>query len=104
MPHALCSRVPRVDFAKLTVEGRLAQLGEHQLDKLGVTGSSPVPPTPGTTLGERVSGAEAATRRPRSVHAWRLRDGWVRLADGRTKFLSSVSAESGAGTSTPMIT
>ena len=25
--------------------GRLAQLGEHQLDKLGVTGSSPVPPT-----------------------------------------------------------
>jgi hypothetical protein len=26
--------------------GRLAQLGEHQLDKLGVTGSSPVPPTP----------------------------------------------------------
>ena len=31
--------------------GRLAQLGEHQLDKLGVTGSSPVPPIkkgPGT--------------------------------------------------------
>lgn len=27
------------------VLGRLAQLGEHQLDKLGVTGSSPVPPT-----------------------------------------------------------
>jgi hypothetical protein len=26
-------------------QGRLAQLGEHQLDKLGVTGSSPVPPT-----------------------------------------------------------
>jgi hypothetical protein len=25
--------------------GRLAQLGEHQLDKLGVTGSSPVAPT-----------------------------------------------------------
>ncbi len=25
-------------------QGRLAQLGEHQLDKLGVTGSSPVPP------------------------------------------------------------
>jgi hypothetical protein len=24
--------------------GRLAQLGEHQLDKLGVTGSSPVTP------------------------------------------------------------
>src|SRR5919199_4692715 len=29
----------------LAVRGRLAQLGEHQLDKLGVTGSSPVPPT-----------------------------------------------------------
>src|SRR5262249_41710960 len=28
--------------------GRLAQLGEHQLDKLGVTGSSPVPPTSAT--------------------------------------------------------
>ena len=27
------------------LQGRLAQLGEHQLDKLGVTGSSPVPPT-----------------------------------------------------------
>ena len=27
-------------------QGRLAQLGEHQLDKLGVTGSSPVPPIP----------------------------------------------------------
>ena len=26
--------------------GRLAQLGEHQLDKLGVTGSSPVTPIP----------------------------------------------------------
>jgi hypothetical protein len=24
--------------------GRLAQLGEHQLDKLGVTGSNPVSP------------------------------------------------------------
>jgi hypothetical protein len=30
----------------MTALGRLAQLGEHQLDKLGVTGSSPVPPTP----------------------------------------------------------
>src|SRR2546421_7745825 len=28
--------------------GRLAQLGEHQLDKLGVTGSSPVPPIYGS--------------------------------------------------------
>ena len=32
-------------WAKLSPRpGRLAQLGEHQLDKLGVTGSSPVPP------------------------------------------------------------
>ena len=28
----------------MRLPGRLAQLGEHQLDKLGVTGSSPVPP------------------------------------------------------------
>jgi hypothetical protein len=31
--------------ATMPPPGRLAQLGEHQLDKLGVTGSSPVPPT-----------------------------------------------------------
>src|SRR4051795_2283784 len=31
--------------ATIASPGRLAQLGEHQLDKLGVTGSSPVPPT-----------------------------------------------------------
>jgi drug/metabolite transporter (DMT)-like permease len=31
--------------ATIREPGRLAQLGEHQLDKLGVTGSSPVPPT-----------------------------------------------------------
>src|SRR5262245_23045315 len=30
--------------ATMRLPGRLAQLGEHQLDKLGVTGSSPVPP------------------------------------------------------------
>src|SRR5262245_8622294 len=35
------------DSATLSHPGRLAQLGEHQLDKLGVTGSSPVPPTIG---------------------------------------------------------
>ena len=33
------------DACKQASFGRLAQLGEHQLDKLGVTGSSPVPPT-----------------------------------------------------------
>jgi hypothetical protein len=32
------------DSATVLAPGRLAQLGEHQLDKLGVTGSSPVPP------------------------------------------------------------
>ncbi len=32
-------------MARIGGPGRLAQLGEHQLDKLGVTGSSPVPPT-----------------------------------------------------------
>jgi hypothetical protein len=31
-------------LARIGAPGRLAQLGEHQLDKLGVTGSSPVPP------------------------------------------------------------
>src|SRR5262245_60044218 len=39
-------RVPSVRReATIRQPGRLAQLGEHQLDKLGVTGSSPVPPT-----------------------------------------------------------
>src|SRR5262249_4732300 len=48
--------------------GRLAQLGEHQLDKLGVTGSSPVPPTKGTCCGPflwlgRLAGGDRATSR-----------------------------------------
>ena len=30
---------------QVRVNGRLAQLEEHKLDKLGVTGSSPVSPT-----------------------------------------------------------
>ena len=34
-----------INACKWACFGRLAQLGEHQLDKLGVTGSSPVPPT-----------------------------------------------------------
>ena len=34
----------------MTSGGRLAQLGEHQLDKLGVTGSSPVTPMSGRVL------------------------------------------------------
>ena len=38
------SETPR-RAARIAAPGRLAQLGEHQLDKLGVTGSSPVPPT-----------------------------------------------------------
>src|SRR5436189_6176290 len=35
---------PAAGAATIGIPGRLAQLGEHQLDKLGVTGSSPVPP------------------------------------------------------------
>jgi hypothetical protein len=35
----------REESGTIAQPGRLAQLGEHQLDKLGVTGSSPVPPT-----------------------------------------------------------
>ena len=37
-------RVSHRPCGRLAPQGRLAQLGEHQLDKLGVTGSSPVPP------------------------------------------------------------
>ena len=46
--------------------GRLAQLGEHQLDKLGVTGSSPVPPTTETPAQTGVSLSRQTTRRRRS--------------------------------------
>ena len=42
-PHRL--REPRAVPLPCRSRGRLAQLGEHQLDKLGVTGSSPVSPT-----------------------------------------------------------
>jgi hypothetical protein len=35
---------PPIPSGSQALQGRLAQLGEHQLDKLGVTGSSPVPP------------------------------------------------------------
>src|SRR3954471_17920337 len=35
--------------ATFSPPGRLAQLGERQLDKLEVTGSSPVAPIPGTS-------------------------------------------------------
>ena len=37
---------PRTPLVSSAPAGRLAQLGEHQLDKLGVTGSSPVSPIP----------------------------------------------------------
>src|SRR3954449_4776906 len=40
-----CRVNPARRAATIIDPGRLAQLGEHQLDKLGVTGSSPVPPT-----------------------------------------------------------
>ena len=46
-PKSWESRAPNfesLNACKSGSFGRLAQLGEHQLDKLGVTGSSPVPP------------------------------------------------------------
>src|SRR5256885_1637524 len=47
LPRPPARPAPAVrDAATISDPGRLAQLGEHQLDKLGVTGSSPVPPTP----------------------------------------------------------
>jgi hypothetical protein len=49
--------------ATIGVPGRLAQLGEHQLDKLGVTGSSPVPPTSEAPAKAGVSFSLAATHR-----------------------------------------
>jgi hypothetical protein len=45
--------------------GRLAQLGEHQLDKLGVTGSSPVPPIRKALLSGVFRSQEGNGRRPR---------------------------------------
>src|SRR5207249_3018126 len=43
-PRRHLARVDRPSGYPVADPGRLAQLGEHQLDKLGVTGSSPVPP------------------------------------------------------------
>src|SRR6185503_18512468 len=40
--------------------GRLAQLGEHQLDKLGVTGSSPVSPIPASRMVKRFVGRHSS--------------------------------------------
>ena len=63
----------RGDRATLSPPGRLAQLGEHQLDKLGVTGSSPVPPMErpagdgGFFLGGRT--ARRGVQLPRLGHA-----------------------------------
>ena len=42
-------RALRAGLSYTRRRGRLAQLGEHQLDKLGVTGSSPVAPISGKT-------------------------------------------------------
>jgi hypothetical protein len=56
------SEVPPGDGYTVARPGRLAQLGEHQLDKLGVTGSSPVPPiteapaSPGVFVREHLCG------------------------------------------------
>ena len=54
-----CTALHRCDM------GRLAQLGEHQLDKLGVTGSSPVPPIIGNKPICRGSRYRARPRRTR---------------------------------------
>ena len=42
--ESIGSDAKALNTCKTGTLGRLAQLGEHQLDKLGVTGSSPVPP------------------------------------------------------------
>jgi hypothetical protein len=41
----LPEEVPNFRFGSRITAGRIAQLGERQLDKLEVTGSSPVAPT-----------------------------------------------------------
>jgi hypothetical protein len=52
--------------------GRLAQLGEHQLDKLGVTGSSPVPPTSETPASPGVFVSFRTTARAKAAHGGRI--------------------------------
>src|SRR5512146_2362038 len=56
------------DACKSASLGRLAQLGEHQLDKLGVTGSSPVPPIQNPRLAGRLSLVVRAQSRPPLIH------------------------------------
>ncbi len=73
--------------------GRLAQLGEHQLDKLGVTGSSPVPPTsrkPAPGAGFRVTGL-AGVRRGCSLRGCggEVRRVWIRPVDQTSLLIPS---------------
>ena len=63
-----------LDEATIRRPGRLAQLGEHQLDKLGVTGSSPVPPT-----------SEAPAQRGFSFSRTENATGRVAAKNGRTR-------------------
>ena len=56
--------------------GRLAQLGEHQLDKLGVTGSSPVPP-----IRRSKSGLLAQAMMISIGFSFRLRPSWPTPAE-----------------------
>ena len=60
------------DSATVLDSGRLAQLGEHQLDKLGVTGSSPVAPTYETRWKRRVSSLPRLRSFDRLRHRQRL--------------------------------
>src|ERR671915_1750481 len=57
----------RTGFATLSLPGRLAQLGERQLDKLEVTGSSPVPPTPAIPDEARPNGRASLSPRDAST-------------------------------------
>src|SRR3954452_5334390 len=72
--------------AKLSPSGRIAQLGERQLDKLEVTGSSPVAPTSQTFAQARVFAVNQGTfplsvteRTQTSVNTFRETEGRGRL-------------------------
>ena len=66
--------------------GRLAQLGEHQLDKLGVTGSSPVPPI------KKPAGNSGFLRSMRaSRHQFRV--GWKESSSGFPAALISAAPD-----------
>ena len=70
-------------MAYLQALGRLAQLGEHQLDKLGVTGSSPVPPI-GCCRYDNNPNSLGIAHRSRSDPGWE-RIGRSRLEEGERR-------------------